>query len=270
MSCQELEDIITDLACGGLLEAGAHHDALNHTAACPKCRSRLANERALTLKLRLVAEAEDERAPARVKEALRAAFNERAAQRVSSVVVLTPKKTSAHLSYWVMAAAAALLVMFSLATAPRWLRLFKSEQKEMASQTPQQLEALPQLSVSQASITEPTKSIAQTNTDAQKRTTVSRSARASVKISRRSERVSESARAQVAKSSADIAKDFVPLTYVADKQAMESGQIVRVTIPRSTLLSLGLPMNIEHAGELVKAEVLLGDDGVARAIRLVE
>jgi hypothetical protein len=32
---------------------------------------------------------------------------------------------------------------------------------------------------------------------------------------------------------------------------------------------MGLPVNIEHYGERVKADVVLGDDGVARAIRFV-
>jgi hypothetical protein len=64
--------------------------------------------------------------------------------------------------------------------------------------------------------------------------------------------------------------DFVPLTYVAQSAAVESGQVVRVSIPRSTLISLGLPMNIDRAGDVVKADLVVGDDGVARAIRLVQ
>ena len=50
---------------------------------------------------------------------------------------------------------------------------------------------------------------------------------------------------------------------------MEGGQIVRVEVPRSALASFGLPMNAERAGERVKADVVLGYDGVARAIRFV-
>jgi hypothetical protein len=40
-------------------------------------------------------------------------------------------------------------------------------------------------------------------------------------------------------------------------------------LPRSALASLGLPMNVERANERVKADVLLGHDGLARAIRFV-
>ena len=46
--------------------------------------------------------------------------------------------------------------------------------------------------------------------------------------------------------------------------------VVRVEIPRATLLSMGLPMNTDRGNTLVKADVVVGDDGVPRAIRLVQ
>jgi hypothetical protein len=50
---------------------------------------------------------------------------------------------------------------------------------------------------------------------------------------------------------------------------LDDVQVVRVELPRSALQSFGLPVNAERAGERVKADVLLGHDGVARAIRFV-
>jgi hypothetical protein len=44
--------------------------------------------------------------------------------------------------------------------------------------------------------------------------------------------------------------------------------MVRVQVPRAALAALGLPVNAERAGELVKADILLAHDGTARAIRL--
>ena len=64
--------------------------------------------------------------------------------------------------------------------------------------------------------------------------------------------------------------DFFPLTFTADASAPESGHLVRVTIPRSALVAMGLPMNAERAGELVRADVFFGDDGLARAIRFIQ
>lgn len=50
---------------------------------------------------------------------------------------------------------------------------------------------------------------------------------------------------------------------------LEGGQLVRVQLPRAALASLGLPLNVERENESVKADVLLGNDGLARAIRFV-
>jgi len=63
--------------------------------------------------------------------------------------------------------------------------------------------------------------------------------------------------------------DFMPLTAGAPAPPLESGQLVRVELPRSALASLGLPVNVERAHEPLKADVLLGGDGQARAIRFV-
>lgn len=60
---------------------------------------------------------------------------------------------------------------------------------------------------------------------------------------------------------------FMPLTYTAT--APQDGMVVRVAVPRATLLAMGLPVNGERTEENVKADVLMGMDGVALAIRLV-
>jgi hypothetical protein len=69
---------------------------------------------------------------------------------------------------------------------------------------------------------------------------------------------------------AESVTEFISL--VADAPAgtpLESGQLVRVQVPRAALASLGLPSNIERGNEPIKADVLLGGDGLARAIRFV-
>lgn len=60
--------------------------------------------------------------------------------------------------------------------------------------------------------------------------------------------------------------DFIALTYAAET---DSGQIVRVKVPGSMMVALGVKANVEKESELVNAEVLLGDDGMARAIRFI-
>jgi hypothetical protein len=68
----------------------------------------------------------------------------------------------------------------------------------------------------------------------------------------------------------EVTTGFVPLTYLNSATAMESGIVVRVEVAREKLVALGLPLNLDRAGETIKADIVVGDDGVARAIRLVQ
>jgi len=70
-------------------------------------------------------------------------------------------------------------------------------------------------------------------------------------------------------STEEIATDFIPLMQGGRFTQAEGGRLVRIELPRSALASFGLPVNAEAAGGRVKADVLLGDDGLARAIRFV-
>ena len=60
--------------------------------------------------------------------------------------------------------------------------------------------------------------------------------------------------------------DFIALSYAAET---DSGQIVRVKVPSSMMVSLGVKTTVEKESELVSAEVVIGDDGMARAIRFI-
>ncbi len=64
----------------------------------------------------------------------------------------------------------------------------------------------------------------------------------------------------------EIKTEFIALSYARDP---ESGQIVRVKVPSAMMVSLGLVNNVKTPSELVDAEVLVGDDGLTRAIRLI-
>ena len=68
----------------------------------------------------------------------------------------------------------------------------------------------------------------------------------------------------------EIATDFIPLSYMNVVSLQDGGQIVRVELPRSALVKFGLPVNMDRYNERVKADVLLGVDGLAHAIRFVQ
>jgi hypothetical protein len=63
--------------------------------------------------------------------------------------------------------------------------------------------------------------------------------------------------------------DYIPLTYLADATAVESGMVLRVELPPSALITMGLPAPVERTDSPVKADLIVGDDGVARAVRFV-
>jgi hypothetical protein len=68
----------------------------------------------------------------------------------------------------------------------------------------------------------------------------------------------------------EIATDFIPISYMSPANLQEGGQIVRVQLPRAALVNFGLPVNMDRYNEKVKADVLLGVDGRAHAIRFVQ
>jgi hypothetical protein len=69
---------------------------------------------------------------------------------------------------------------------------------------------------------------------------------------------------------AESVTEFISLVGDAPTATpLESGQLVRVQVPRAALASFGLPVNAERGNEPIKADVLLGGDGLARAIRFV-
>ena len=66
----------------------------------------------------------------------------------------------------------------------------------------------------------------------------------------------------------EVVTDFIPV--MVDPDPFERGRLVRVKLPRSALTAFGLPMNEERFEERIQADVLVGEDGLARAIRFVK
>jgi hypothetical protein len=79
---------------------------------------------------------------------------------------------------------------------------------------------------------------------------------------------------QVAETDDDSAADgFVPLPYFANSGEIANvseDDVVRVEMPRSALVTLGVPVNDDGNSGTVEAELLLGDGGVPQAVRVLE
>jgi hypothetical protein len=64
--------------------------------------------------------------------------------------------------------------------------------------------------------------------------------------------------------------DFVPLPYSEGLSADDSGLVVRVSMSRSALRSLGYPVDEMNGAEVIQADLVVGEDGWPRAVRLVQ
>lgn len=68
----------------------------------------------------------------------------------------------------------------------------------------------------------------------------------------------------------DSDTSFYPLPEAEGLPAVENAMVVRVQLPVSSLRLMGFPVDEERADAAVQAELLLGQDGLARGVRLVE
>jgi hypothetical protein len=64
--------------------------------------------------------------------------------------------------------------------------------------------------------------------------------------------------------------DFVPVPYAPPIHAGDGAQLLRVRLPRNPLQSFGIPRPADRINDRFNAEVMVGQDGVVRAIRFAK
>jgi len=67
-----------------------------------------------------------------------------------------------------------------------------------------------------------------------------------------------------------LATDYIPIGYGQPLYPEEFVQVVRISVPRSEMVQFGLPLAPDAGPDRVMADVVVGEDGIARAIRFVE
>lgn len=272
MNCQEFDQIFQEVARSHSMDARQRELALAHSAVCQNCASRLANARSLAEGLAaLAATTEHQSAPSRVEDVLLAAFRQQtvtAALPAKSNVVAFPARQS-RVSLWALAAAAILLIAFGIVAVSQW-------KKAPANSPTRELVTVP-------SPAPKPENIQPAGTQSELVVATANQVRRPVTFRKTIKLIDESNDGFMVTSSLgefmplvdssnaqqEIATDFLPLTYDDTDQAMESGQVIRVQIPRTALASFGLPIIPERANETIKADLLLANDGSARAIRFI-
>ena len=69
--------------------------------------------------------------------------------------------------------------------------------------------------------------------------------------------------------SREIYTEYFPINDTGSTAPSEEFQVVRVSLPRSAMASFGLPVHPAQANERINADVIIGADGIARAVRFV-
>ncbi|HME10137.1 MAG TPA: hypothetical protein VKG25_23995 [Bryobacteraceae bacterium] len=72
------------------------------------------------------------------------------------------------------------------------------------------------------------------------------------------------------KRAEEIATSYYPLPGADSLPSPDAEAVVRMVVPRSALQLVGFPLTEEPRPEFVRADVVFGQDGVARAIRFVQ
>ena len=68
----------------------------------------------------------------------------------------------------------------------------------------------------------------------------------------------------------ESAGEFIPLPNAEQLESGEEVNLVRVEVPRSAMIALGYNVSADRALEPVSADVMLGADGLAHAIRFLD
>jgi hypothetical protein len=63
---------------------------------------------------------------------------------------------------------------------------------------------------------------------------------------------------------------FLPLPGAAELPPADDLDLVRVELPRSAMMQVGIAVSPDRAAERVRADVMVGADGMARAVRFFE
>ena len=255
MNCQRFDDVINDVAREQIMDAALKHEAFRHSGECPACAARLNDERALTHQLLDFAlMTKSMSAPERVEVHLLEAFDSQ------SLVRTGPIRRSSGRRYWLAAVAALVLIFCGLFIARS--RQARPPQQASVTNLPEKPEVDSQEILNVSSLKPPDEKENQNQHPTAGRTRSTRY--------RKLRPVSPASNPLAANLlSREITTDFLPVTYGSMANLDAGGQIVRVELPRATMASFGLPVNMERADERIKADVLLGVDGLAHAIRFV-
>ena len=275
MNCQEFQDHVVDLAGDRVDSVALRTSLLEHVGDCQGCASRMADQQRLSLGLRaLASQAAQAGASERVEQTLRQEFRKRSRPMnlAPAVKASATRTTWRKTSTWVgLAASVLLLVGWTLTQLNRETGI----QKTQLGSSPKpgtDFGVKPADPVSKTTPEKPAPAVLRPTRPA--KTPPPRLskpvAEQRVQVASKASGKNEQRRMEAEDSTADhVETEFLPFMALGPQFPTEQRQFVRVKLPRSALQVFGLPMNMERMREPVQADVLLGEDGRALAVRFV-
>jgi len=252
MTCEARAEIILDMARGAAAPEAARLSVRRHMETCPSCAAEYTRQRDLTTALQaLAAEAQEWQASAAMEHRLLAAFAARQGHEA-------PVDTRARGGRWRHALATAAALMLAV-----WGIREAGGPAKRGSGEPTNRRIGAQVGNAAASRTERNAAGARapflTPPGVSER---SRHASRTVKppaVSERSEHASRTA----------TSVEFVRIPSAIGLPDLESGTVLRMELPLTALPEYGLQIAPDATRTSVEADVLVGQDGQPRAIRLV-
>jgi hypothetical protein len=306
MNCSEFEACLVDLVADRTPADLVRAEAQSHASTCSRCAARLAEEQGLVAGLRVWANgAQHETAPAQVEASLLTRFRELRGTKETEPEIQSPKrplwKTPGYIG---LAASVLLLAGWALMQFTRETGVEQAQHQpapkpsagsEEKAAAARKIPSLGGVSAGadgvgpQSDTTHPGSLAAPPASERgitlKKRTEPSaepvkkpvrpvkpRPPQVSTPVTEgRLQYAARPSRHGEAERTADdrVETEFIPFMAAGPQFPSEQRQFVRVKLPRSALQVFGLPMNMERAREPVQADVMLGEDGRALAVRFV-
>ena len=246
MKCAEFSEIVSDLARNEGLDEAVRQSAFVHADACPRCDEELVMARALSAALHALA-ANSAATPSRVEEILLGEMRQRRAVSV---------RRSPAAQRWAIGGIAGLAAAALISVVLLRPEILHQVGVRSPSGSTQTTGAIAQGSEATAQVAP-----ASGNAGAS-------SAAAAVAAAAANDSSGEDAAAQDA--DAEYATSYFALPSAEGANFAEDQTIVRVSLPPSALASFGLPVSVGDRDANVLADFVLGEDGMPRAVRLVE
>ena len=246
MNCQDFELHILGMARAQLLDVSARRQTIAHIAECTACADRLAEQQALTAAVNSTAKSlRCEEASAHVEQSLLAAFRKQS--KAPTVFRSAPIRTRQWTKRTFVAVAAIVLLILTAGVIRQWGFDASTSKVAETRATPTAIPKDDPSGKLSPSLPAP-------------------EAFRHVASERRY------VRRPVPKTTTELEEaitGFIALSNENQLVPLESGQVLRVELPSSTLISMGLPITAEDVSKPILADLLVGQDGLARAIRFV-